>query len=62
MKAGGYFMGSIVEPDLVMWNSIISGYGYCGFWDKGLRLFSRMRNIKQKNKNKKIKIHLIYNS
>jgi pentatricopeptide repeat protein len=51
MKAVGYFMGSIVEPDLVMWNSIISGYGYCGLWDKGLRLFSRMRNIKQKNKN-----------
>lgn len=34
----------IVEPDLVTWNSMISGYGYCGFWDKGLVLFSRMRS------------------
>ncbi len=34
----------IPEPDLVMWNSMISGYGYFGFWDKGLQLFSRMRS------------------
>ena len=34
----------IPEPDLVMWNSMISGYGCHGFWDKGLQLFSRMRN------------------
>lgn len=34
----------IVELDLVTWNSMISGYGYCGFWDKGLVLFSRMRS------------------
>lgn len=31
--------------DLVMWNSIISGFGYCGYWNQGLLLFSRMRNL-----------------
>ncbi|KAB1223426.1 hypothetical protein CJ030_MR2G012423 [Morella rubra] len=34
----------IFEPDLVMWNSMISGYGHCGFWDRGLELFGRMRS------------------
>ncbi|KAG6589426.1 putative pentatricopeptide repeat-containing protein, partial [Cucurbita argyrosperma subsp. sororia] len=33
------------HPDLVMWNSIISGFGYRGFWNQGLLLFSRMRNL-----------------
>ncbi|XP_059440845.1 putative pentatricopeptide repeat-containing protein At1g64310 [Corylus avellana] len=42
-EASRVFHG-IVEPDLVMWNSMISGYGCCGFWDKGLELFSRMRS------------------
>ncbi|XP_008792876.2 putative pentatricopeptide repeat-containing protein At1g64310 [Phoenix dactylifera] len=31
------------EPDLVLWNSMISGYGYKGLWQKGLALFHRMR-------------------
>ncbi|KAF8399758.1 hypothetical protein HHK36_015629 [Tetracentron sinense] len=31
------------ESDLVMWNSMVSGYGCGGFWDKGLELFRRMR-------------------
>nr|XP_010924113.1 putative pentatricopeptide repeat-containing protein At1g64310 [Elaeis guineensis] len=31
------------EPDLVLWNSMISGYGYKGLWQKGLELFHRMR-------------------
>ncbi|KAG6537516.1 putative pentatricopeptide repeat-containing protein At1g64310 [Zingiber officinale] len=30
-------------PDLVLWNSIIAGYGYGGFWQEGLELFRRMR-------------------
>lgn len=33
------------HPDLVLWNSIISGFGCCGFWNQGLLLFSRMRNL-----------------
>lgn len=43
-EASKVFCG-IFEPDLVLWNSMISGYGYCGFWDKGLRLFNEMRDI-----------------
>lgn len=35
----------VPEPDLVMWNSMVSGYGYCGLWDKALELFSRMRKM-----------------
>ncbi|GAB4854365.1 hypothetical protein Ancab_022951 [Ancistrocladus abbreviatus] len=38
----------VVDPDLPMWNSMISGYGCCGFWNDGLRLFSAMRNIGEK--------------
>ncbi|XP_050221109.1 putative pentatricopeptide repeat-containing protein At1g64310 [Mercurialis annua] len=33
----------ICEPDLVLWNSMISCYSYCGFWSKGLKLFNEMR-------------------
>lgn len=35
---------SIHNPDLVLWNSIILGYGCCGLWDEGLKLFSEMRS------------------
>ncbi|WOH10572.1 hypothetical protein DCAR_0730041 [Daucus carota subsp. sativus] len=31
------------EPDLVLWNSVVSGYGICGKWEEGLELFSVMR-------------------
>ncbi|KAL5221230.1 hypothetical protein ABZP36_025943 [Zizania latifolia] len=31
------------EPDLVLWNSMMSGYGYRGMWHDGLELFSAMR-------------------
>ncbi|KAK8452902.1 hypothetical protein SEVIR_5G194600v4 [Setaria viridis] len=31
------------EPDLVLWNSMISGYGYRGMWHDGLQMFSAMR-------------------
>ncbi|XP_058193671.1 putative pentatricopeptide repeat-containing protein At1g64310 [Rhododendron vialii] len=34
----------IGDPDLVLWNSMVSGYGFCGYWDKGLELFSLMRS------------------
>ncbi|XP_074315764.1 putative pentatricopeptide repeat-containing protein At1g64310 [Silene latifolia] len=34
----------VFEPDLGTWNSIINGYGYCGFWEEGLKLFNDMRN------------------
>ncbi|CAN0892495.1 Putative pentatricopeptide repeat-containing protein At1g64310 [Linum grandiflorum] len=33
----------MVDPDLVLWNAMISGYCYEGFWDKGLHLFNEMR-------------------
>ncbi|XP_057951935.1 putative pentatricopeptide repeat-containing protein At1g64310 [Malania oleifera] len=35
----------IPHPDLVLWNSIISGYGSCGLCEKALILFSEMRHI-----------------
>lgn len=37
--------GGMPHPDLVMWNSIICGFGSCGYWNQGLLLFSRMRNL-----------------
>ncbi|EEF51941.1 pentatricopeptide repeat-containing protein, putative [Ricinus communis] len=46
-EASKVFKG-IFEPDMVLWNSMISGYSYCGFWNKGLELFNQMReNRKQ---------------
>lgn len=36
------------EPDLVLWNSMISGYGSCGNWERGLYLFSMMRSMGKK--------------
>lgn len=42
-EASKVFCG-IREPDLVMWNSMISAYGNSGFWDKSLELFSNMQN------------------
>ncbi|KAK4350560.1 hypothetical protein RND71_029873 [Anisodus tanguticus] len=35
----------ITEPDLVLWNSMISGYGCIGELLKGLELFSRMQKM-----------------
>ena len=37
-----------MKPDLVLWSSIISAYGNCGFWDKGLELFNDMRSMGEK--------------
>lgn len=42
--AGRVFAG-MIEPDLVLWNSMISGYGSYGDWDKGMRLFATMRRV-----------------
>lgn len=33
------------EPDLVMWNSVISAHGNCGFCYKGLELFCKMQSV-----------------
>ncbi|VVA93530.1 unnamed protein product [Arabis nemorensis] len=33
---------SIPEPDVALWNVMLSGYGCCGFWDKGIYLFNVM--------------------
>lgn len=43
-EASKIFNG-IPEPDLVLWNSMISGYGYCGLWDKGLLFFNWLRGV-----------------
>ncbi|CAI9115570.1 OLC1v1016498C1 [Oldenlandia corymbosa var. corymbosa] len=43
-EAGTVFCG-ILEPDLVLWNSMISGYGSGGNPSKGLELFNRMRKL-----------------
>ncbi|XP_028791879.1 putative pentatricopeptide repeat-containing protein At1g64310 [Neltuma alba] len=46
-EAGGVFNG-ISEPDLVLWNSLISGYGYSGLCDKGMQTFNAMRRAGKK--------------
>ncbi|KAJ1378198.1 Tetratricopeptide-like helical domain superfamily [Sesbania bispinosa] len=38
----------IAEPDLVLWNSLISGYGSSGVWDMGMKMFSSMRFVGKK--------------
>lgn len=35
---------SIPEPDVALYDVMISGYGCCGFWDKGINLFNLMRH------------------
>lgn len=37
----------ILEPDLVLWNSMISCYGCSRNWDQELDLFNRMRNARK---------------
>ncbi|XWS17991.1 hypothetical protein CRYUN_Cryun32bG0003800 [Craigia yunnanensis] len=37
----------IPEKDLVLWNSMVLGYGNCGLLNKGFELFSCMRHIGQ---------------
>ncbi|KAM1340083.1 hypothetical protein EV1_038481 [Malus domestica] len=44
VMVAGVFNG-IRQPDLVLWNSMISGYGSGGFWDTGSQLFSEMRSM-----------------
>ncbi|KAL8465554.1 hypothetical protein ACS0TY_034880 [Phlomoides rotata] len=39
-----YAFRGIEEPDLVLWNAMISGYGNCGNWLKGIELFNRMQS------------------
>ncbi|XP_061362972.1 putative pentatricopeptide repeat-containing protein At1g64310 [Gastrolobium bilobum] len=38
----------IPEPDLVLWNSLIFGYGSSGVWDVGMEMFSSMRLVGKK--------------
>ncbi|XP_010474616.1 PREDICTED: putative pentatricopeptide repeat-containing protein At1g64310 [Camelina sativa] len=35
---------SIPDPDVALWNAMISGYGCSGFWDKGVNLFNLMQH------------------
>lgn len=46
-EASKVFYG-IREPDLVLWNSMISAFGNCGFWYQSLELFSKMQNSGKK--------------
>lgn len=41
-EASKVFCG-VFKPDLVMWNSMISGCACCRFWDDGLQFFNEMR-------------------
>ena len=41
-EASKVFYG-IPEPDLVLWNTMISAYGKCGLWKKGLELFNKIQ-------------------
>lgn len=43
-EANRVFNG-IAEPDLVLWNSLISGYGCSAAWDVGMQMFSSMRLV-----------------
>ncbi|KAF3436991.1 hypothetical protein FNV43_RR19744 [Rhamnella rubrinervis] len=43
-EASKVFYG-MPEPDLVLWNSMISAYGNYGFWYEGLQLFSEMQHV-----------------
>ncbi|KAK4437278.1 putative pentatricopeptide repeat-containing protein [Sesamum alatum] len=43
-EASCVFCG-IDEPDLVLWNAMISGYGSCGDSAKGVELFNAMQNM-----------------
>ncbi|CAJ1974930.1 unnamed protein product [Sphenostylis stenocarpa] len=38
----------VTEPDLVLWNSLIFGYGGSGLWDLGIQMFSAMRLVGKK--------------
>ncbi|QCE14687.1 structure-specific endonuclease subunit SLX1 [Vigna unguiculata] len=38
----------ITEPDIVLWNSLISGYGSSGLWDVGMQMFSAMKLVGKK--------------
>ncbi|KAK7350642.1 hypothetical protein VNO77_09485 [Canavalia gladiata] len=38
----------IAEPDIVLWNSMISGYVGSGLWDSGMQMFSSMRLVGNK--------------
>ncbi|KAL7098430.1 hypothetical protein ACP275_09G017700 [Erythranthe tilingii] len=42
-EASCVFRG-IEEPDLVLFNAMISGYGSCGDWMQGIELFNTMQN------------------
>ncbi|KAK6920651.1 LOW QUALITY PROTEIN: E motif, partial [Dillenia turbinata] len=37
----------VLEPDLVLWNSMISGFGSSGLWDRGWDMFNMMRRFGQ---------------
>lgn len=38
-----HMFDGLPDPDLVLWNSMLSGYGYREMWVEGLQLFSAMR-------------------
>lgn len=40
----GRVFRAVEQPDLVLWNSMLSAYAHWGYWPEGLELFSRMRS------------------
>lgn len=38
----------VSDPDLILCNSMISGYEYCGYWDKSLQLWNWMLRVGKK--------------
>jgi pentatricopeptide repeat protein len=38
----------ITEPDLVLWNSLVSAYVCSGMWEIGIQMFSSMRHAGKK--------------
>ncbi|GJN18688.1 hypothetical protein PR202_gb05876 [Eleusine coracana subsp. coracana] len=43
VEDAAHVFDGLCEPDLVLWNAMMSGYGYHGMWHGGLELFSAMR-------------------
>uniref|UniRef100_A0A453FYS6 Pentacotripeptide-repeat region of PRORP domain-containing protein n=1 Tax=Aegilops tauschii subsp. strangulata TaxID=200361 RepID=A0A453FYS6_AEGTS len=43
VESARHVFDGLREPDLVLWNSMMSGYGYREMWLEGLQLFSAMR-------------------
>lgn len=48
VEEAGRIFHALSDPDLVMWNSVISGYSCCGMWEQALQVFAEMRALGKK--------------